>query len=95
MTAGLQIQPVPSGSGVDQAEGNLAPVLRPDIRRGLELTRSWEALVDSGEVVLEPVGDEDGLSVGGLNDVFEGVEFRPMHLDRLAVLVIYRPGGQL
>ena len=95
MPAGLQIQPVTSAGGVDQAERDLAPIPRLKIRARAQLAGMRKAVVDSGEVVFEPVGDEDGLSVGGLDDVFEGIEFRPMHLDGLAMLVVDRARGEL
>lgn len=86
VATGLQIHSVPSGSGVDQAKRDVAPVPRLDFRRRLQFAGLWEATLDAFAVVSVPVGDEDGLAVGGLDDVFEGIEFRPMQLDRIAML---------
>ena len=63
-----------SARGVDQPEGYLASVPRLDIRARFQFASLWEAGGDTFAVVSEPVGYEQWVAVGCLDEVFEDVE---------------------
>jgi hypothetical protein len=54
-----------------------------------------QALGDSGEIVLEPVGHQHGLAVCRLNQILQRIQFAVMNMDYAADIVIDCAVGHL
>ena len=50
---------------------------------------------DALQIVLEPVGHQDGLSVGGFDEVLQSVQLPVVEREELFVLPIHRAVGHL
>lgn len=75
MAAGLEVESVPGGGGVDEGDGDAASFPVGHVLGGVEVPALRVAVLEAGEVVCVPVGDKDGVSLCLFDDVVEGLEF--------------------
>ena len=82
------------GRRVDDRHRDLALVPIGDVPAGLDLPDD-EPLLDALKVVLEPVGHQDGLAVGGFDEVLQGIQLAVVQTEHPFVLPVHRAIGHL
>ena len=80
---------MPGGCGVDAGHGNPPAVPVGDVRARADLPHR-EALLNTLEVVPEPVGHQHRLAVGGFDDVLQRIQL-PLVEEQAAVIGVVDP----
>ena len=95
MPACLEVQSVTRRCWVDQAEGDLTFVPCLDIRACFKFASLREAGGDALTVMGKPVGHEQWVAVGCLDEIFEDVELALMNRRPLTVAGVDRAAREL
>lgn len=83
-----------SGSWMNHRHRNLSGIPVCDILGSGNLPNR-EAFLDSLQIVLEPVGYQNWLAVGGFNQILQGIQLAVMKFDIVAVFAINGAIGHL